>query len=365
MLHGIGVIHRDLKPSNILFGHDGAGRERVLVADLGLAKAVAQASGFTVAAGSPGYMAPEQARPGGGIDVRADVYALGALLHHMLTGAPPDPTAPAPPSARRPGTPPQVDRIVLRAMRPDPAQRWPSADAVVAALESAGRGVGDSVRASAPSGCPPSRRPRAGPCRHRPRAGPHRHRHRAPARPRRRRRALVGTLIAAALAGAAVVADTATGQSGGQIRVADATRTISVEVPSDWAVQLQDTGWDPARIGVTAQHSPALAVSPDLASWREPGTATPGVFVGTVPTTTGALSPIPDGCDQSTAGPYRAGALEGTVSRSRHCGGSAVSFTTAMLTVGAGPSAVLVQIKQIGEVDRTDEILASLQVQPG
>jgi len=88
VLHGLGVIHRDLKPSNVLFGTDSGGRERVLVADLGLAKAVAHASGFTVIAGSPEYMAPEQTRPGGGIDIRADVYALGALAYHMLTGRP-------------------------------------------------------------------------------------------------------------------------------------------------------------------------------------------------------------------------------------------------------------------------------------
>ena len=64
-LHEAGVLHRDLKPSNVLYDIV-RGTERVLVADLGLAKAIAHASGFTVVAGTPGYMAPEQSRPGGG-----------------------------------------------------------------------------------------------------------------------------------------------------------------------------------------------------------------------------------------------------------------------------------------------------------
>ncbi|HEV2087086.1 MAG TPA: serine/threonine-protein kinase, partial [Cryptosporangiaceae bacterium] len=138
VLHGLGVIHRDLKPSNVLFGRDASGRERVLVADLGLAKALAHASGFTLVAGSPGYMAPEQAQPGGGIDVRADVYALGALTYHMLTGRTPRDASSlrsvaaaalqpvARPSTVRGGIPTEVDRILTRALEVRPDRRWPS-----------------------------------------------------------------------------------------------------------------------------------------------------------------------------------------------------------------------------------------------
>ncbi|MCP9982434.1 serine/threonine-protein kinase [Actinomadura madurae] len=89
VINTLGVIHRDLKPSNVLFQSTPDGGEKLLIADLGLAKALAHASGaFTLPVGTPGYMSPEQARFGGGLDVRADVYGLGALTYHMVTGRP-------------------------------------------------------------------------------------------------------------------------------------------------------------------------------------------------------------------------------------------------------------------------------------
>ena len=62
------------------------GGERILIGDLGTAKSLAYASGFTNACGTPGYMAPGQAIPGFGLDIRADVYGLGALTYHLITG---------------------------------------------------------------------------------------------------------------------------------------------------------------------------------------------------------------------------------------------------------------------------------------
>ncbi|GAB3987701.1 hypothetical protein GCM10029978_107530 [Actinoallomurus acanthiterrae] len=136
VINRLGVIHRDLKPSNVLFQSTTDGGERLLIADLGLAKALAHASGaFTMPVGTPGYMSPEQARFGGGLDVRADVYGLGALTFHLLTGDPPGPApVDAPPSAARPGLPPAVDEIVMRALEGDRERRWPSAEAFAAAL---------------------------------------------------------------------------------------------------------------------------------------------------------------------------------------------------------------------------------------
>jgi serine/threonine protein kinase len=136
VINRLGVIHRDLKPSNILFQSGPDGGERLLIADLGLAKALAHASGaFTLPVGTPGYMSPEQARFGGGLDVRADVYGIGALAYHLLTGRAPGP-APVrvPPSGIQPGLPPQIDQLIMRAMEADRDDRWPTAEAFAEAI---------------------------------------------------------------------------------------------------------------------------------------------------------------------------------------------------------------------------------------
>ncbi|MEZ4364539.1 MAG: serine/threonine-protein kinase [Kofleriaceae bacterium] len=143
--HDVGVIHRDLKPGNVLIGERGA----VKIIDFGLAKATA-VEGMTATGallGTPHYMAPEQIR-GKNVDARADVYALGALAFHLLTGRPPfggdnaiavgfAHLTEAPPTVRslRPEVPEALDEMIGRALAKDPATRPGDARAFRAAID--------------------------------------------------------------------------------------------------------------------------------------------------------------------------------------------------------------------------------------
>ena len=89
--HARGLLHRDVKPANILLTHPDEDDHRILLADFGVARQLADISGITetnVAVGTVAYAAPEQL-VGSNIDGRADQYALAASAFHLLTGAPP------------------------------------------------------------------------------------------------------------------------------------------------------------------------------------------------------------------------------------------------------------------------------------
>jgi len=145
--HARGLVHRDIKPANLLFDEHGILR----VADFGLARALAEASwtepeGSVV--GTARYAAPEQAT-GAQLDGRADLYALALVLIESITGSVPAmaDTAIGTLAARTHTAltaPPELGRlgpVVERAGRPDPAERYPDAATMGAALADAARAL--------------------------------------------------------------------------------------------------------------------------------------------------------------------------------------------------------------------------------
>ncbi len=147
--HRAGIIHRDLKPSNILFDNHG----NAYLTDFGLAKALANPDltkpGHLV--GTPAYVPPEALR-GESIDHRADIYSLGILTYEILTGRVPfEMTGGSimalirmhledePPKMRQfnAAIPPEVEAVVMRALRKDPRQRYADAEEMADALNAA------------------------------------------------------------------------------------------------------------------------------------------------------------------------------------------------------------------------------------
>ncbi len=136
--HAKGVLHRDLKPANILIDDDG----RVRITDFGIAALRREALQHSLA-GTPGYMAPEQLTQGAALTESTDIYALGLVLYELVVGHHPynrtvATAAPPPrPSARVNDVNPQLERAILGALAPDPADRPPTAALMAATLPAA------------------------------------------------------------------------------------------------------------------------------------------------------------------------------------------------------------------------------------
>jgi len=148
--HDRGVVHRDIKPDNILLD---AASGRPMVTDFGIARAMdsqgdSRLTATGMAIGTPAYMSPEQAAGEREIDGRSDLYSLGILGYQMLTGEPPFIAAstpamlvkhiserPIPLEQRRSDVPTDLARSIMTLLEKDPANRFPSASALVTALD--------------------------------------------------------------------------------------------------------------------------------------------------------------------------------------------------------------------------------------
>jgi serine/threonine-protein kinase len=150
--HTVGLIHRDIKPSNIIAARRGGRDDVAKLLDFGLVRPAATFPAANLSAqgqilGTPQFMSPEQATGDRELDQRSDIYSLGAVAYHLLTGRPPfdgaggiavlvahvrDPVVA--PSLIRTGIPEDLERVVLRCLAKDAADRFADAESLERAL---------------------------------------------------------------------------------------------------------------------------------------------------------------------------------------------------------------------------------------
>jgi eukaryotic-like serine/threonine-protein kinase len=165
--HAIGLIHRDIKPANIMLCRQGGEHDVVKVLDFGLVKELAvdrevKLTGASAVTGTPQYMAPESILDPDSVDVRTDIYALGAVAYYLLAGVDVFDgksvvevcsqhlhQQPLPLSARGVKLPPELSLIVLACLHKDPDRRPQSAAELRQQLEACPVAAWDSQRALA------------------------------------------------------------------------------------------------------------------------------------------------------------------------------------------------------------------------
>ncbi len=283
-LHQRGVLHRDIKPANVLFRtvdpeHDGT-QVRAMVGDLGLGKALDVSSRLTMIAGTPSFVAPEQAQ-GEHLDARADQYSLAALSYLLLTGRPPyahgtlsaaaNPAPPAPMSTDERPFAPAVEDVVRRGLSVDRDDRWPDVQSFVEALRTA---LGEDAAGQLPARWLPVDPELTQPG-NRPSLVPAQGDLPPPASPQRRRWpavALAVVLLAAGAAGGFVVWR----QTHADVTLEDARGVLSVTVPAGWSRTVSEKGWTPSDSSIV---EPGLSTG-DGTDWAADGQ---GVFAGLLP----------------------------------------------------------------------------------
>jgi serine/threonine-protein kinase len=152
--HVAGIVHRDLKPANLFLTRRADGSPCVKVLDFGISKAALSndpaghaLTQTSAVLGSPSYMAPEQLKSARQVDARTDIWALGIILHELMTGevafrADTVPelyvailqAAPTALRARLSGAPPALEAVLLRCLEKDPARRFTSVGELALAL---------------------------------------------------------------------------------------------------------------------------------------------------------------------------------------------------------------------------------------
>ncbi len=297
-LHDRDVVHRDVKPANVLFrgitSREGEPQLRAMVGDLGLGRALDMSSRLTMVAGTPSYVAPEQAR-GEAPDARADQYSLATLAYLLLTGRAPY-QHPSLIEAGHPGPlpevstperqfPPQVEGVLRRGLEPDREGRYDTVSDFVGDLESALSPLVEGAPETSAwipidpeltqPGPRPTSAPGGGPEPELPDPAP------VPVgRPRRLRQVAIAGAACAVLAGG--IAGGYAAQRAGDVpdpTFTDESGMLSVSVPSAWAA-VSDRGWMPPNAEGQAEFA-ALSVG-EGSGWATDGTSQ-GVFVAVLP----------------------------------------------------------------------------------